>query len=170
MKKSSFKLLVTVFILSACLCSCNWSKGGRNKKVSSATGWNFNDEKYGGFERIDYKPDASNIGPNLVFITGGTFVMGATQDQVMYEWDNIPRRVTVNSFFMDQTEVSNHNYCEYLFWLNRVFGSSENNEQRAIFLNALPDSMVWREPLGYNEPLITLYLRHPAYQTIRLSE
>jgi gliding motility-associated lipoprotein GldJ len=24
--------------------------------------------------------------------------------------------------------------------------------------------MVWREPLGYNEPLITLYLRHPAYQ------
>jgi gliding motility-associated lipoprotein GldJ len=65
---------------------------------------------------------------------------------------------------MDQTEVSNHNYCEYLFWLKRVFGSADNSEQRAVYTKALPDTMVWREALGYNEPLITLYLRHPAYQ------
>jgi len=158
---SSFKLLVVICLLSTCLYSCKGSKD--SKKVSSTTGWHFNDPKYGGFERINYAPDMTG-GPNLVLITGGTFVMGATQDQVMYEWDNIPRRVTVNSFYMDQTEVSNHNYCEYLFWLSRVFGSSENSEQRAIFTKALPDTMVWREPLGYNEPLITLYLRHPAYQ------
>jgi gliding motility-associated lipoprotein GldJ len=140
-------------------------RGKKNNKVSSATGWNFNDQKYGGFERSDYRPDEANsVGPNLVLIPGGTFVMGATQDQVMYEWDNIPRRVTVNSFYIDQTEVSNHNYCEYLYWLNRVFGSSSNPEQREVYLKALPDTMVWREPLGYNEPLITLYLRHPAYQ------
>ena len=156
---SNFKLLVIIGVLSVSLHSC--SKSSNN--VSSSTGWHFNDPKYGGFERIDYIPDAE-IGPNLVLVTGGTFVMGATQDQVMSEWDNVPRRVTVNSFYMDQTEVSNHNYCEYLFWLSRVFGSSENKEQRAVYTKALPDTMVWREALGYNEPLITLYLRHPAYQ------
>ena len=159
---SSFKLLAVICLLSMCFYSCKGSKSN-NKRSSSATGWAFNDPKYGGFERVAYNPDMA-VGPNLILITGGTFVMGATQDQVMSDWDNIPRRITVNSFFMDQTEVSNHNYCEYLFWLSHVFGGSSNNEQRAIFTSALPDTMVWREALGYNEPLITLYLRHPAYQ------
>ncbi|MCL2511760.1 MAG: SUMF1/EgtB/PvdO family nonheme iron enzyme [Bacteroidales bacterium] len=158
---STFSLVVAICLLSTCLYSCKGSQG--NKKVSSSTGWHFNDPNYGGFERVNFNPGAM-FAPNLVLITGGTFVMGSTQDQVMTEWDNIPRRVTVNSFYMDQTEVSNHNYCEYLFWLNRVFGSSENSEQRAVYTRSLPDTMVWREPLGYNEPLITIYLRHPAYQ------
>ena len=158
---SSFKLLVVICLVSTCLYSCKGSRN--NRKASSATGWNFNDPKYGGIERVSYNPDAE-VGPNLILIMGGTFVMGATQDQIMSDWDNIPRRVTINSFYMDQTEVSNHNYCEYLFWLNHVFGSGENKEQRAIYTKALPDTMVWREALGYNEPLITLYLRHPAYQ------
>lgn len=155
-------LLIALCVLSMTFFSC---KGGKKSNASSATGWVFNDEAYGGFEKVNYKPDeAGSVGPNLVLITGGTFVMGATQDQVIYEWDNIPRRVTLNSFYMDQTEVSNHNYCEYLFWLTRVFGSSQDDAQRAIFKAALPDTLVWREPLGYNEPLIGLYLRHPAYQ------
>ncbi|MCL2042422.1 MAG: SUMF1/EgtB/PvdO family nonheme iron enzyme [Bacteroidales bacterium] len=159
--KLSFKLLMVMCVVSLCLYSC---KGSKNRnKVSTSTGWHFNDPKYGDIERVNFIP-GTTIGPNLVLIAGGTFVMGSTQDQVMTEWDNVPRRVTVNSFYMDQTEVSNHNYCEYLFWLHRVFGEVDNSEQRAIFTKALPDTMVWREALGYNEPLITLYLRHPAYQ------
>lgn len=164
----SYKLLlIALCCVSVTFFSCksNSNKLNRNSKNSSATGWVFNDESYGGFERVEYKPDAANAaGPNLVLIMGGTFVMGATQDQVMYEWDNIPRRVTLNSFYMDQTEVSNHNYCEYLYWLNRVFASSQNSEQREVYTRALPDTMVWIEPLGYNDPLIGLYLRHPSYQ------
>src|SRR2546430_1700857 len=33
------------------------------------------------------------------------------------------RFVTVASFYMDQTEVANAHYREYLYWLERVFGS-----------------------------------------------
>jgi len=56
-----------------------------------------------------------------VLIEGGSFTMGANYENLTYEWDNIPRRVTVPSFYMDQTEVSNLAYLEYLYWLNRVF-------------------------------------------------
>ena len=39
-------------------------------------------------------------------------------------WDNIPRRVTVPSFYMDEAEVTNSFWLEYLYWLNRVYGDS----------------------------------------------
>ena len=32
------------------------------------------------------------------------------------DWDNIPRRITVTSFYMDETEIANLNYREYLYW------------------------------------------------------
>ena len=41
--------------------------------------------------------------------------MGRVEQDVMYEWDNIPRRQTVSSFYLDETEVRNVDYLEYLF-------------------------------------------------------
>ena len=124
---------------------------------SATTGWKHNDQEWGGFEKKDYKGQAT--GPNLVLIEGGTFNMGITDQDVMMDWSNIPRRVTVSSFYMDETEVSNHQYREYLFWLGRVFGESYPEVVR----DALPDTLVWREELAYNEPYVETYLRHPAY-------
>src|SRR6201991_2367719 len=86
---------------------------------SSATGWNYNDSKMGGFQVS--KEKEQRTGPGLVFVQGGTFTMGATQEDVMRDWNNVPRRVTVNSFYIDQTEVANIHYREYLYWLNNVF-------------------------------------------------
>ena len=33
-----------------------------------------------------------------------------------------------------------------------------------VYNKALPDTLVWRDKLGYNEPFVTHYLRHPAYK------
>ena len=127
------------------------------KERSDVTGWKYNDQKWGGFEKLDY--DGQITGPNLVLIEGGTFSMGQTGQDVTYEWNNVPRRVTVSSFYMDETEVSNHHYREYLYWVQRVFGESYPE----VYLNALPDTLVWREELSFNEPLVETYFRHPAY-------
>ena len=92
------------------------------KERSAGTGWVYNDQEWGGFEKLDYEGQVT--GPNLVLIEGGTFTMGLTEQDVMYEWNAVPRRVTVSSFYMDETEVTNSLYKEYLHWLKRVF--SEN--------------------------------------------
>jgi gliding motility-associated lipoprotein GldJ len=136
----------------ALLVSC------KSKEPSRTTGWNYNDPKNGGFEVAEYREPIT--GPGLVFIEGGTFTMGRISDDPMYEWNNIPRRVTIPSFYMDETEVANVDYTEYLYWLNRVFGTSYPE----VYRKALPDTLVWREKLGYNEPLVETYLRHPAYR------
>ena len=80
---------------------------------SSTTGWEYNNPKNGGFEvTLDYEEQAT--GPGLMFVEGGSFTMGRVDQDVMYEWDNVPRRVTVSSFYMDETEVRNIDYLEFL--------------------------------------------------------
>ncbi len=124
---------------------------------SSTTGWDYNNPENGGFQVAAYTEQET--GPGLVFVEGGTFMMGRTEQDVMYNWDNVPRRVTVRSFYMDETEVKNVDYREYLYWLERVYG----NDYPEVVRKARPDELVWRDKLSYNEPLVENYLKHPAY-------
>jgi formylglycine-generating enzyme len=129
----------------------------KKKERSSTTNWAYNDQKWGGFEKKDYK--GQETGPNLVLVEGGTFNMGLSEQDVTYEWNNVPRRVTVSSFYMDETEVGNIDYREYLDWLERVYGGSYPE----VISKAMPDTLVWREELSYNEPFVENYFRHPSY-------
>ena len=143
---------VSLAIIIIAMSSCGGKEGSRT------TGWSYNDPEMGGFESRDYLEQEA--GPGLVLIEGGTFVMGTTQDQVVFNTNNYPKRLTVRSFYMDQTEVANIDYLEYLYWLNRVYGVNYPEVHR----KALPDTLVWRSRLGYNEPLVDNYFRHPAYK------
>lgn len=125
---------------------------------STATGWNYNDKKQGSFSVA--KPKDVKTAPGLVFVQGGTFTMGATQEDVMAEFNNIPKRITVNSFFIDKTEVANVHYREYLYWLENTFS---DEQYQKVLDDAKPDTLVWRSELAYNEPYVEYYFRHPSY-------
>jgi formylglycine-generating enzyme len=125
---------------------------------SSTTGWNLNDPKNGGYEKAPF--ENQETGPNLVLIEGGAFTMGRVIDDVMYDWHSIPRKVTVSSYYMDETEISNFQWGEYIYWLDRVFGA----DYPEVYVKALPDTLVWRDKLAYNEPYVEYYFRHPAYR------
>ncbi len=73
------------------------------------------------------------------------------------------------NLFIDEAEVSNLSWREYMYWTKRVYGeaSSEYNF-------TLPDTLVWRncfydfkirtnQDITDMESLIYLYLRHPQY-------
>jgi gliding motility-associated lipoprotein GldJ len=147
-----------VLAISAGLFSCNNSKDYKNN--SRATGWDINSKEGGFTYNADY--DEQDAGPGLVFVEGGTFTMGRVQDDVMHDWNNTPTQQHVQSFYMDETEVTNLMYLEYLDYLKRVYPPSEER-YRNIYQGALPDTLVWRNRLGYNETMTNNYLRHPAY-------
>lgn len=138
--------------------SCSKSSG--TKGGSRATGWKIND-KNGGFQH-NSKFSKQETPPGMVPVEGGTFTMGKVQDDVMHDWNNSPSQQHVQSFFMDETEVTNLMYTEYLFWLKTVFPPTEENYKN-IYTGAIPDTLVWRNRLGYNETMTNNYLRHPAY-------
>ncbi|CAM4094752.1 gliding motility lipoprotein GldJ [Flavobacterium sinopsychrotolerans] len=153
-KKIMVLRLMLSIILIVCLASC--SKKSSSKNSSRATGWNVDGKKAGSSNK---KQEA---GPGLVFVEGGTFTMGKVQDDVMHDWNNAPTQQHVQSFYMDETEVTNFMYLEYLDWLKMVFPPSEENYKN-IYEGASPDTLVWRNRLGYNETMTNNYLRHPSY-------
>ena len=155
MKLSQFKQLLLTCLGLFVIASCG---GGNN--ASKATGWDINSKK-GGFQ-FNVEFEDQETGPGLVFIEGGTFTKGQVQDDVMHDWNNTPNKQHVMSFYIDETEVTNLMYMEYLDWLEYVFPTSETR-YRQIYEGALPDTLVWRNQLGYVEELTTNYLRHPAY-------
>jgi len=151
-----FKALPIVLISVLLFSSCIFKKKGGNENVSTSTGWEYNNPDNGGFE-VTLGAE-QKTGPGLVLIEGGRFTMGQVQQDVMFDWNNKPRTVTVSSFYMDETEVKNIDYREYLFWLRRVY-----KDYPEVFRRALPDTLVWRSPMGFNDPYVQYYFRHPAY-------
>jgi len=97
---------------------------------------------------------------STILIRGGTFAMGMNQENIMGDWNNNLRRVTVSSFRIDQYEVSNKQYRNYIKWLERVFIPLGKD---SIVKAALPDTLVWRTDLAYNEPMVEGYFRNRAF-------
>jgi gliding motility-associated lipoprotein GldJ len=150
--------MAAIVVGSLSMQSCKKSLG--SKDISRATGWKIND-KEGGFQyNSDFKEQET--APGLVFIEGGTFTKGKVQDDVMHDWNNTPTTQHVQSFYMDETEVTNVMYLEYLDYLKSVY-PPEDPKYTNIYVGALPDTLVWRNRLGYNETMTNNYLRHPAY-------
>ena len=96
-------------------------------------------------------------GPNQVLVQGGRAVLGTFEEDVFYTHDNVERTVTVQSFFLDQTEIANIHWLEYLHYIQR--DSSETYYQ-----SALPDTTVWEKELAFNTPYVSNYLRYPGFR------
>jgi len=160
-------------IFSAC------SPAGPSRK-SATTGQGYNDPKWGGFANPKYK--GQETGPGLVLIEGGAFNMGNVETDLRYENNNAERTVTVHSFYMDETEVSNLQYREFVYWFQRTFNANNSGLQSEhefagvkvdpndpaanglLYTKILPDTNSWRSKLGYNEPFVEYYFRHPSYK------
>ncbi len=141
-KRLNFFILCIVFS-----CSCI-----QNKKIKSRTTGmlilnNSFSKKYSQF-----------VPESMVFIEGGTFVMGISPGGINQDWGNMQHRVTVSSFFMDETEVSNIIYRNYINWLKIVYA-----ERPERIEEAMPNQLVWREKMAYNDPYVRNYFLHPAY-------
>ncbi|QPH38211.1 SUMF1/EgtB/PvdO family nonheme iron enzyme [Pedobacter endophyticus] len=153
---------LTCLSLAVLITGCSSSKG---RNSSSKTGIPYADRKSrsnqsGAFAVATQYKRAP--GPGLIPIEGGVLVVGGSAIEVPGVEPNIynyRRQVTVPSFYMDETEVSNTDWLEYLHWIRYNFP-----EDQEFYYNELPDTLVWRSALSYNEPYVNNYLRHPAYR------
>jgi formylglycine-generating enzyme required for sulfatase activity len=63
------------------------------------------------------------------------------------------------TFFADETEISNFSWYEYEQWTEIKYGHYSQQH-----LATLPDTLVWRQANSYNEPYVKYYYRHTAYK------
>ena len=162
MLKGNYLILVFLFVAYGCsiLPFGKSNPSARNPgSVSTTTNLEyFSDaqaEEEEGFVVADF--GGQPPGPNQVFIQGGRAVLGTYEEDVFYTHDNVERTVTVQSFYLDQTEIANIHWLEYLHHIQR--DSSET-----FYLSALPDTTVWEKELAFNTPYVSNYLRYPGFR------
>ncbi|NOQ71315.1 MAG: SUMF1/EgtB/PvdO family nonheme iron enzyme [Crocinitomix sp.] len=94
--------------------------------------------------------------PDNVFIPAGTTTVAVTEGESIAA--NLMNSVfSVDNYFMKKGEVTNSDYLAFLNYCR--------TKDTSTYVKALPDTLVWRTPLAYNEPYVEYYLRHPSYQT-----
>ena len=141
--KLSFLMMASALLLVAC----------GSKEQSATTGWNLNDTEWGGFDRSSYSEQIT--GPGLVFIEGGSFQMGRVAEETHFSWNNLVHTVSVSSFYMDETEVSNLLYREFVYWMDRAYGEEYPELVKQIY----PDTTVWRSRLSWVENFVENYFQ-----------
>jgi formylglycine-generating enzyme len=139
-------------------CAPRSQKKGKGDNQSRVTGWELNNQNWGGYEAKDYEGQPTPIG--MTFVQGGRFTMGAVDDEMpTLENDNTRRTVSVSSFYMDETEIENVSYREYTYWMNRTYFT----DYPELVVGARPDETCWRSALGYNEPMVKAYFKANAW-------
>lgn len=123
-------------------------------------------------------PAATGPKPGMVLVPGGTFLMGDT----VYAEEGPPRRVTVTSFWMDRTEVTNAEFAAFVKATGHVT-DAERPGQKGAAVFVMPSGSAnlssitswwryveganWRQPGGpgtsiegrENDPVVAVTMR-----------
>lgn len=162
-RKSLILVIFLIFTSSFALNSCKksakntGSSGDSTSTVSSSSG----DSSRKNPPTIS-KSNASKplepeaiFRPNMVLIEGGRFLVGSEN----LDFDpkgNQSYTATVETFYMDETEIANIHWLEYMFFIRR------KSDQE--YLAAMPDTNVWAREFSFNDFYVESYLRHPGFR------
>lgn len=53
----------------------------------------------------------------MAFIPAGNFMMGPSDQDAMFAVNNMSKSITVEAFWMDQTEMTNNKYRQFVYWV-----------------------------------------------------
>ncbi len=105
-----------------------------------------------------YQPDPFG----MLFIPMGSYNMGPSDQDVPYALTAQVRTVSVQAFYMDQTEISNNEYRQFVYHVRdsiarRIMGEEVDEELYLISVNEYeedidPPIINWYEKLKYNTP------------------
>jgi len=112
------------------------------------------------FTRIKYIPpykgfNLKKFEKSLAMVPKGIISYDPEEESMIMKESPPTYQTKIDSFYMCNHEVSNGEYLEFINDIKKT----DTNLYRQMF----PDTIVWRNNPAYNEPLVELYLRHPAY-------
>ncbi len=98
-KLFSFGFVLAVFVIT----SCSRGGGGNSGELTGVEG---RPKAYG---------ESDPFG--MVFIPQGSFNMGVNDQEVAWAQSSQTKTVTVDPFWMDETEITNNEYRQFVFWV-----------------------------------------------------
>ncbi|MGV8880112.1 MAG: SUMF1/EgtB/PvdO family nonheme iron enzyme [Sphingobacteriaceae bacterium] len=112
-----FTLLLAAGVLGSC------SKGGGSR---------------GELTGVPMRSFKAEVPYGMVYIPGGSFLMGQTDQDVTYAQIAQNKQVTISPFFMDETEVTNSEYKQFVNWVR----------DSIAITNYLQDDKYYTKPKG----------------------
>ncbi|MDR2511581.1 MAG: SUMF1/EgtB/PvdO family nonheme iron enzyme, partial [Bacteroidales bacterium] len=71
----------------------------------------------------------------MVYVPGGYFTMGSGGEDPAYSMNYTPKSVSITSFFMDDTEITNNEYRQFVQWVIDSITYKMLGEQFPEYLN-----------------------------------
>ena len=152
--------IFTAILASMVLSGCKYSGNGNLIGVQGREEW--------------YQP----IPFGMLFIPPGSYVMGPSDQDVPYALTAQSKTVTVQAFYMDETEITNNEYRQFVFWvrdsLAHILLGELNPEEHLIEEDQYgepidPPYINWSTKINWNgeeerEALSAMYLpEHERY-------
>lgn len=150
---AKMKNILFFLLLLGILSSCGNSGNGYLTGVEGRKNW-YQEDPYG-----------------MVYIPMGSFTMGPSDQDVPYALTAQSKTVSIQAFYMDQTEITNNEYRQFVYWVRDSIARriiAEENEDFIIeadrYGNEYPEPILdWSQRLKYNnrdymEALEEMYL------------
>lgn len=99
----------------------------------------------------------------MVPIPAGTFHMGQADEDPSSSLINFNKQVTIGQFYMDDTEITNNEYRQFIN--NLMEDSVSVLGEELIMTEYYPDTTVWTKDFAHHmgDPLMDYYYWHPGY-------
>lgn len=137
------------------------SKGNSSKKGSKSDPMDgIRDGEIVAAVRKGYKQTAPY---GMVEIPSGSFTMGQADEDVMSARIGMNKRITIIPFYMDDTEITNHEYRQFV---NAMMADSVSVLGEEFIMTKLyPDSTVWKKDFTYHngDQMTEYYFSSPAF-------
>lgn len=104
----------------------------------------------------------------MVQIPAGTFHTGQSDEDPIASQINFNKQITIGAFFMDDTEITNNEYRQFIYEIQEgqgeydfLVGLGANYVQDELY----PDTTVWSKNYTHHmgDPLVQYYWSHPAF-------
>ena len=139
MKKVSLSALILIILLTGCGSS-------NNGELTGVLG-----------RKKFFEPEPFE----MAFIPAGNFMMGPSDQDAPFAMNSMPKSVTVNAFWMDQTEITNNKYRQFVYYVRdsilRTKLGNEGIADREYFMvdadgNVIePNVINWEEKIDPEE-------------------
>ncbi len=98
----------------------------------------------------------------MISVPAGTFHMGQADEDVAASQINFNRQVTIGGFYMDDTEITNNEYRQFI---TRMLEDSSSLGKDYIMDELYPDTTVWVKDFvnHMGDPMMEYYYMHPAF-------
>jgi len=109
----------------------------------------------------------------MAFIPAGSFTMGPSDQDALFAQNSLSKSVTVDAFWMDQTEITNNKYRQFVYWIrDSILRTNLGNagiDGREYFLtddegNVLePNRLNWEEKIDPEEEVTQSVIEEMYY-------